>query len=449
MANYTILQKGSSNTAEIKKLQQALKDAGYGSYLGSAGADGIFGSGTAAAVKAYQKDNGLAVDGIAGNQTLGKLYGSASAPEATAPEALKAPTFTYQPSDAILQADALLKEHMDNKPGALQYTWDNQLNDTISQILNGEKFSYDLNGDALYQQYKDQYTTQGKLAMMDTMGQAAALTGGYGNSYAQGVGQQAYQDYLQQLNDRVPELYQLARSQYDQERQDLYNQASVLTQMKEQAYREHRDEISDYYTDLNYLTDNARYLSETEYQKALEEFNIKHGMYRDSVSDEQWQKSFDEGVRQYEDSVRRSSSSGGGSIKSSDGSYSNGNTGSNDATSVSDSIRKKAASFTNNNDLANYLDGLENAKVIDESQNDALFAEFKQPDEVALSKRSWTLEHDGGVNWFWGIDNNATVKDQYGNIYRLDKLIDALVSEGMSKSDAKAYVKKLQAQLGA
>ena len=85
--------------------------------------------------------------------------------------------------------------------GQYQSPWQTQLNDTISKILNREKFSYDLNGDALYQQYKDQYVNQGQQAMMDTMGQAQAMTGGYGNSYAQTVGQQTYQGYLQQLND--------------------------------------------------------------------------------------------------------------------------------------------------------------------------------------------------------------------------------------------------------
>ena len=50
---------------------------------------------------------------------------------------------------------------------------------------------------------------------------------------------------------------------------------------------------------------------------------------------------------------------------------------------------------------------------------------------------------------FWGVDNNAVVKDNYGNTYRLDKLQDALVAEGMLKSEAKAYVKNLQKQLGA
>tara|TARA_R110002074_G_C12448121_1_gene658294 strand:- start:98 stop:940 length:843 start_codon:yes stop_codon:yes gene_type:complete len=37
------------------------------------GVDGIFGSGTERAVKEYQEDNGLSVDGIAGSHTLGSL----------------------------------------------------------------------------------------------------------------------------------------------------------------------------------------------------------------------------------------------------------------------------------------------------------------------------------------------------------------------------------------
>ena len=118
--------------------------------------------------------------------------------ETAAETTVSRPSFEYKPymeSDAVKQAQSMLQQQMSNKPGQYTSPWHTQLNDTINKILNREKFSYDLNGDALYQQYKDQYTTQGQMAMMDTMGQAAALTGGYGNSYAQSVGQQAYQGY--------------------------------------------------------------------------------------------------------------------------------------------------------------------------------------------------------------------------------------------------------------
>jgi len=52
------------------------------------------------------------------------------------------------------------------------------------------------------------------------------------------------------------------------------------------------------------------------------------------------------------------------------------------------------------------------------------------------------------VNWFWGVDNNAVVRDQWGNEYRMDTLVDELVAGGMSKKAAKDYVKDLQKQLG-
>lgn len=60
-----------SKGAEVSAMQQALKDKGY--YTGKV--DGSFGGGTLAAVRAFQKDYGLIVDGCAGNNTLQSLYG--------------------------------------------------------------------------------------------------------------------------------------------------------------------------------------------------------------------------------------------------------------------------------------------------------------------------------------------------------------------------------------
>ena len=287
MATHTTLRNGSKGD-EVKKLQQSLIDAGYN--VGSSGADGIYGNNTAAAVKAYQKANGLSVDGIAGNQTLGKLYGGSTAtttPSATESQqntSFKYEEYTYDPyekSDTVKQAEALLQQQVANNPTQQESAWQAQLNDTINKILNREEFSYDLNGDALYQQYKDQHTTQGQMAMMDTMGQAAAMTGGYGNSYAQGVGQQVYQGYLQQLNDKVPELYQLALSQYNQEGQDLKDQASMLDSLVQQDYQKYRDDLSDYYTELQYLTDRADTLSQQEYDAWLDKINLDYGIHSD------------------------------------------------------------------------------------------------------------------------------------------------------------------------
>ena len=56
----------SSSKSDIKLIQQKLKNWGY--YTGSV--DGIYGSKTKAAVKYFQRRNGLTVDGIVGNKTL-------------------------------------------------------------------------------------------------------------------------------------------------------------------------------------------------------------------------------------------------------------------------------------------------------------------------------------------------------------------------------------------
>ena len=205
----------------------------------------------------------------------------------------------YTESEAVRQAQALLQQQLAQKPGAYQSEWQTQLNDTINKILNREKFSYDLNGDALYQQYKDQYTTQGKMAMMDTMGQAQAMTGGYGNSYAQTAGQQTYQGYLQKLNDKVPELYQLALNQYNQEGQDLYNKYSLLGSQEEQDYNRHQDAVANWQTEYDRLQNQYNTEREFDYGKYADDRNYQYQVDRDKVADEQWQKEFDEAVRQY------------------------------------------------------------------------------------------------------------------------------------------------------
>lgn len=127
----------------------------------------------------------------------------------------------------VANAQQLLQQGL-AASGSYQSKWDEQLTGLLDQITNRKPFQYDVNADALYQMYKDQYVRQGRMAMQDTMGQAATMTGGYGNSYAQNAGQQAYQGYLQELTAKIPELAQVAQEQYNQEGQDLYNRYNLI-----------------------------------------------------------------------------------------------------------------------------------------------------------------------------------------------------------------------------
>lgn len=69
----TLLKYGSRGEG-VRALQEKLNALGY-----NCGApDGIFGSGTVSAVKAFQRDHGLSVDGIAGSRTLDAINGSES-----------------------------------------------------------------------------------------------------------------------------------------------------------------------------------------------------------------------------------------------------------------------------------------------------------------------------------------------------------------------------------
>lgn len=128
-----------------------------------------------------------------------------------------------------------------------RYTYDPSKNDAYQRandqataiydkIMNRGEFTFDLNKDKLYQQYRDLYAQMGRGAMEDTMGQAAALTGGYGSTYSQNAGQQAYNAYLQKLNEVVPELYNAAYNRYNQEGQDLMNLYSMARSNADSAY---------------------------------------------------------------------------------------------------------------------------------------------------------------------------------------------------------------------
>jgi hypothetical protein len=157
----------------------------------------------------------------------------------------------YMPSGSVQAALAYLEQVKASKPDAYQSRWDDELTSLYDQIRNRKKFSYDMGTDPLYLQYREQYQRLGRLAMQDTMGQAAALTGGYGSTYGEQVGQQAYNAYLQNLNDIVPQLQQQAYQRYQDEGTDLYSQYSLVKGRDDTDYGRYRDTVSDYYSDLS------------------------------------------------------------------------------------------------------------------------------------------------------------------------------------------------------
>ena len=161
----------------------------------------------------------------------------------------------YVPGANVTSAYDAYQQQLAAKPADYQSQYDAQIAAAFDKIMNRDKFSYDMNGDILYQQMKDRYLQQGNMAMQDTMGQAAALTGGYGNSWAQTAGQQAYGQHLQALNDQVPALMDRAYQQYADEGSEMYNQLNTMRGLEADDYGQYRDQVVDWQTMLGMKQD--------------------------------------------------------------------------------------------------------------------------------------------------------------------------------------------------
>lgn len=212
-----------------------------------------------------------------------------------------------------------------------EYTYDDTaLKSYYDKLMNRKDFSFDINGNALFNQYRDFYQKQGQMAMMDTMGQASALTGGYGNSYAASAGQQAYQQNLDQLNQVVPELYQLALQQYQMEGDNLQNMYGILADdrdfaynkylgdvdiwqgNRDFAYQKYRGETEDYYTDKGFAYDQYRdkvsdWYTDRDYLygQYTDQRDYEYQQERDKVADRQWQQEYGLKVQQFAEEIRQ------------------------------------------------------------------------------------------------------------------------------------------------
>ncbi len=126
----------------------------------------------------------------------------------------------------------------------LTTSYDGEIRSLYEKIVNRPAFRYEAESDPLYGMYRDRYVREGSLAMRDTIGRSAALTGGYSSSYAQSVGQQQYDAYLQKLGDVMPELYGAAYKRWQAEGEALSDQLGRATALAQDEYGRKRDKRS-------------------------------------------------------------------------------------------------------------------------------------------------------------------------------------------------------------
>ena len=392
---------------------------------------------------------------------------------------------TFATSDAYNQAMAYTNQLLEQlSTGRTSYT--DQIKDMMEQIQNRDKFQYDVAEDTMFQQMLSSSMASGQNAMMDTMGQASALTGGYASTYAQSAGNQAYNAYIQDAYNNLPQYYNMALEAYQMEGQEMYNQLSMLNdadateyqrmydswnanftnaqQMYAQEYGAWQDSINNAYNSANLqlnehgmAVDNAYNMYQAsqnradtlyaqEYQKWADEVNNAM-QYMNMQNTDYWNnQNFLEDQRQHNEtmsynyaSLAQSKELAGKELaqdnaqfnatmaynKSKD-SAKETDSGSEYKAPTEAQKQKALEAYNTGGETAyyQYLDSL--PSNIDVEEIDLYVngngTDTKGYGQLPLAQRTFTVIDDGGINWFGGVDNNVVVRDQYGNQYKLSDI---------------------------
>ena len=395
----------------------------------------------------------------------------------------------FAASDAYNQAMQYTNQLLEKlNSGKTSYT--DQIKDLMSQILNREDFEYDVDKDTLFQQALASAMGSGKSAMQDTIGQASALTGGYGSTYATSAGNQAYNAFIEDAYNNLPEYYNMALQAYQAEGQEMYQQLDMLNvadatewgrtydtwqsnfanaqQMYNQEYGAWQDSITNAYNNANlqlsehnqlvtdaynlYVTskDSADTLYAQEYQKWQDQVNQAMSLAGMQQTDYWNQTELDYKKDQaaiaqsnWEKEYNLSLASNNAKVDTKTGKVTVNTPTYKEATEAQ---KKKALEAYNEGGdaaLNKYVDSL--PSNIDIEGIDSYVNEYGI---LPYSQRTYTVIDDGGWNWFGaGVDANAKVKDQYGNTYTLKQLekYDKEIAKELSKSKytvGKTYTKK-------
>lgn len=296
--------------------------------------------------------------------------------------------------------------------------------DELMNTINGrDKFSYNMDTDPMFQQYLESSMAKGKIAMQDTIGQASALTGGYGSTYATAAANSAYNDYVSNAYDNVADYYNMALNAYNQEGQDLYNQLGMYQTADQTAYAR----LSDAYS-ANLA--NAQNIYNQEYSNYWDTANYNYNVqkYNADVANQEKQNAYNTYLNYLNKQDTADSSK-------------------NSKTSQTETTYKKASATEYSKALSAYEQygdsGLDKyvASLDDNTDVEDLYNYVTTYAYNGVKNQGWTNSKDT-KNWFGGLDNNDKVTNGNGQTYTLKQFVQYLMSQGMSEEQATAYAKQ-------
>ena len=328
--------------------------------------------------------------------------------------------------DAMKYTNSLLEQL---SSGRTSYT--DQIKSLMGQIQNRDAFEYDVESDMLFQQSLASAMSSGKTAMQDSMGQAAALTGGYGSTYSQAVGNQAYNAYIEEAYANLPEYYQLALEAYQMEGQEMYDQLAMLNTADAQEYQRMYDSWSTNFSNAQQMYQNEYTAWQDEVANAFNLANMANSDYWNGASLAEQQRQFNQEMayknsalkqdnEQYYASLAAEMASGSGDVD-----Y---------AIDEEDMMKYKqeAEKVFNQYGEANAVAYIET--LPDEYKEEVLgfmqsvagadgyqntfkadvYSSYVEEDDVPLEYREWTLVND------------KKAKDQFGNTFKLEELPESV-----------------------
>lgn len=325
----------------------------------------------------------------------------------------------YEESDYVKDRRDKLTEVENARPADFTSKYQAQIDDLLNRIYGDKGFSYtaeDLQNDDLYKMYAQQYQQSASRAMRDTMGQAQAASGGYGSTYAQQVGQQAYDQTMSGLNDKVLDFRDRAYQTYLNNQSNRYNQLNAFQTQDNTDYGRYRDTVADWQADRNYYLGalqgeqandlNIYGVNNQNYYKALDALQ---GNYQTENANDQWlaqyemnkqaqdyenmltQQKIEQGgydtllaKLQYEDYLKKRKAAASGSRS---GRSRNSGSGSSSASATRPNITKASKGKVSNWDVLNAMNQL---KKID---NGSALVKTTKQDFLDYVTKNYEIEH--------------------------------------------------------
>lgn len=198
----------------------------------------------------------------------------------------------YVPSSEVTAAKKALSDYeANNNPTGNARS--QQASSLLDAYLNRGSYNSNVYNTDLYKRFEANALKNGKIAANNAAAEAAALSGGYGNSYGVSAAAAANQRYVDSINDYALQLDQMNYNRWKDEGDLAYNKYAAANSAYQQM-------LEDYYTNRDYLANRAQQEYANDYGRFGDSQNYWSKIASAENSDYWNQTQLAENQRQYD-----------------------------------------------------------------------------------------------------------------------------------------------------